>query len=234
MATEAIVEARNIGKRFGKGNATVDALTGASLSLFPGEMLMVRGPSGSGKTTLLSIMGLILRPTSGELFVGGCATTSLPERALPHLRATIFGFVFQSFNLFEPLTALENVVLGTRMKNPRTRPAEAEREARHLLEAVGLKHRMNHHPADMSGGEKQRVAIARALGGGPHAILADEPTAALDTKSALGVVELLQQCTQVQKRGVVVVTHDPRLDRFADRVVVVEDGRILSTEGTGS
>ncbi len=234
MADEPIVEARNIGKRYGKGEATVHALTDASLALHPGEILIVRGPSGSGKTTLLSIMGLILRPTSGELFVDGRATTQLPERALPHLRATVFGFIFQGFNLFDPLTALENVVLGTRMKNPRIRPAEANREARQLLEAVGLQHRMDHHPADMSGGEKQRVAIARALGGGPKAILADEPTAALDTKSALGVVELLQHLAKEKQRGVVVVTHDQRLDRYADRVVVVQDGRILSEEGTRS
>jgi putative ABC transport system ATP-binding protein len=234
MANEVIVEARNIGKRYGKGDAAVDALTDASLAIHSGEILIVRGPSGSGKTTLLSIMGLILRPTSGELFVDGQATSHLPESALPHLRATVFGFIFQGFNLFEPLTALENVVLGTRMKNPRGRPAEAEREARQLLEAVGLKHRMNHHPGDMSGGEKQRVAIARALGGGPKAILADEPTAALDTKSALGVVELLQHLAKEKGRGVVVVTHDQRLDRFADRVVVVQDGRILSGERTGS
>lgn len=228
MANQPIVEARNIGKRYGKGDATVHALTDASLALCPGEILIVRGPSGSGKTTLLSILGLILRPTSGELFVDGHATTQLPERALPHLRATVFGFVFQGFNLFEPLTALENVVLGTRMKNPRARTSEVEHEARQLLEAVGLKHRMNHHPGDMSGGEKQRVAIARALGGKPQAVLADEPTAALDTKSALGVVELLQNLAKEKQRGVVVVTHDPRLDRYADRVVVVQDGRILS------
>ena len=228
MDSEAIVEARNIGKRYGKGDATVHALTDASLTLHPGEIVIVRGPSGSGKTTLLSVMGLILRPTSGELLVEGQDTTKLPERALPHLRATVFGFIFQGFNLFEPLTALENVVLGTRMKNPKRRSSEAEQEARQLLEAVGLKHRMHHHPADMSGGEKQRVAIARALGGGPRAVLADEPTAALDTKSALGVVELLQHLAKEKRRGVVVVTHDQRLDQYADRVVVVQDGRILS------
>lgn len=228
MANDAIVEARKIGKRYGMRDATVHALTDADIALHPGEIVVIQGPSGSGKTTLLSILGLLLRPTTGELLVDGQSTEQLPENALPRLRATIFGFVFQGFNLFEPLTALENVVLGTRMKNPRTRPAEAESEARQLLEAVGLKHRMDHHPADMSGGEKQRVAIARALGGGPRAILADEPTAALDTRSALGVVELLQHLAKERGRGVVVVTHDARLDRYADRVVIVQDGRILS------
>jgi putative ABC transport system ATP-binding protein len=228
MAKEAIVEARNVGKRYGEGDAAVDALTNASLSVFPEEILIIQGPSGSGKTTLLSILGLLLHPTTGQLFVGGRDTTCLPEKALPHLRATVFGFVFQGFNLFDPLTALENVVLGTRMKNPRTTAQEADRDARQLLEAVGLKHRLHHHPRNMSGGEKQRVAIARALGGGPQAILADEPTAALDTKSALGVIELLQHLAKEKQRGVVVVTHDHRLDRYADRVVVVQDGRILS------
>ena len=225
---EVIVEARDIGKRYGEGAAAVDALSKANLSVHPGEVLIIQGPSGSGKTTLLSILGLLLRPTAGELLVDGRATTSLPESALPRIRATTFGFVFQGFNLFEPLTAIENVVLGTRMKNPRTRAKDAEEEACHLLEAVGLKHRMHHLPRDMSGGEKQRVAIARALGGSPRAILADEPTAALDSKTALGVIELLQHLAKEKNRGVVVVTHDHRLDPYADRVVVVEDGRILS------
>ena len=223
-----IVEARNVGKRYGEGAAAVEALSNANLAVHPGEVLIIQGPSGSGKTTLLSILGLILRPTAGELFVDGRDTTCLPESALPRIRAKTFGFVFQGFNLFDPLTALENVVLGTRMKNPRTHPQEAEREARNLLEAVGLQRRMHHLPGDMSGGEKQRVAIARALGGGPRAILADEPTAALDSKTALGVIELLQRLAKEEQRGVVVVTHDHRLDRYADRVAVVEDGRILS------
>ena len=229
MATDVIVEAKNIGKRYGEGDAAVDALTNANLTIHPGEVLVIQGPSGSGKTTLLSIMGLLLRPTTGELFVHGQPTAHLPERDLPNLRATVFGFVFQGFYLFAPLTALENVVLGTRMKNPKISSAEAEREATQLLEAVGLKHRLHHHPANMSGGEKQRVAIARALGGGPQAILADEPTAALDTKSALGVVELLQHLAKERHRAVVLVTHDHRLDRYADRVVIVEDGQIMSS-----
>lgn len=227
-ATTPVASVARVTKVFGEGETRVTALAEADLAVHPGEILLIEGPSGSGKTTLISILGLLLRPTSGAVFVRGQDVTTLPERELPRIRAETFGFVFQGFNLFPALTALENVALAIKMKDPRRR--DAVREARRLLVAVGLETRMHHLPANLSGGQKQRVAIARALGGDPPLILGDEPTAALDTKTALGVMELLRTLATEQGRAVVVVTHDPRLERFADRVARVEDGAVVAVE----
>lgn len=216
------------GKIYGAGETAVTALADASLDILPGEVTLVEGPSGSGKTTLISILGLLLKPTSGEVWIEGKNVAGLTERDLPPLRARNFGFVFQGFNLFPALTALDNVAMAIQMKDPRAkRPRD---EARRLLELVGLGARAHHLPGDLSGGQKQRVAIARALGGNPPIIVGDEPTAALDTKTALSVMELLRELASDHGRAVVVVTHDPRLERFADRVVRVEDGRIHSID----
>jgi putative ABC transport system ATP-binding protein len=217
-----------VGKTYGSGEHAVTALSNATLEIHPGEVMLIEGPSGSGKTTLISILGLLLTPTSGEVWIEGRNVAGLGERELPGLRARNFGFVFQGFNLFPALTALENVTIAIQMKNGRAkRPAE---EAKRLLELVGLGPRLHHLPADLSGGQKQRVAIARALGGNPPIIVGDEPTAALDTKTALSVMELLRELASRDGRSVVVVTHDPRLERFADRVVRVEDGFIQSVD----
>ena len=213
-----------IAKTYGSGENAVAALSNATLDIRAGEVTLIEGPSGSGKTTLISILGLLLTPTAGEVWLEGRNVAGLGERALPALRARNFGFVFQGFNLFPALSALENVAIAIRMKNPRER--HADREARRLLEQVGLGSRAHHLPADLSGGQKQRVAIARALGGDPPILVGDEPTAALDTKTALSVMELLRELADRAGRAVVVVTHDPRLERFADRVVRVEDGQI--------
>jgi putative ABC transport system ATP-binding protein len=216
------------GKIYGAGETAVTALADASLDILPGEVTLIEGPSGSGKTTLISILGLLLKPTSGEVWIEGKNVAGLTERDLPPLRARNFGFVFQGFNLFPALTALDNVAMAIQMKDPRAkRPRD---EARRLLDLVGLGARAHHLPGDLSGGQKQRVAIARALGGNPPIIVGDEPTAALDTKTALSVMELLRQLASDHGRAVVVVTHDPRLERFADRVVRVEDGRIHSID----
>ncbi|HEU4610874.1 MAG TPA: ABC transporter ATP-binding protein [Kofleriaceae bacterium] len=216
------------GKIYGAGETAVTALADASLDIVPGEVTLIEGPSGSGKTTLISILGLLLKPTSGEVWIEGKNVAGLTERDLPPLRARNFGFVFQGFNLFPALTALDNVAMAIQMKDPRAkRPRD---EARRLLDMVGLGARAHHLPGDLSGGQKQRVAIARALGGNPPIIVGDEPTAALDTKTALSVMELLRELASDHGRAVVVVTHDPRLERFADRVVRVEDGRIHSID----
>jgi putative ABC transport system ATP-binding protein len=217
-----VISLRDISKVYGGGETAVRALHGANLDVLPGELLLVEGPSGSGKTTLVSILGLLLRPTSGRIWVGERDITALPDRALPDIRATTFGFVFQGFNLFPALTALDNVALGIRVKDRSRRDPSAE--ALRLLAAVGLESRADHLPANLSGGQKQRVAIARALGGDPEVIVGDEPTAALDTKTALGVMDLLRGLVKERGKSVVVVTHDPRLERYADRVVRVEDG----------
>ncbi len=230
MSTTAtpVASLAQISKTYGEGEMAVTALSDADLAVYPGEILLIEGPSGSGKTTLISILGLLLKPSSGSVFVDGVNVSALPERALPAIRAKTFGFVFQGFNLFPALSALENVALAIKMKNPRAR--DADLQARRLLAAVGLETRMHHLPANLSGGQKQRVAIARALGGDPAIILGDEPTAALDTKTALGVMDLLRELATAQQRAVVVVTHDPRLERFADRVARVEDGRVVAVE----
>src|SRR5574338_825876 len=212
------------GKIYGAGETSVTALADASRDIVPGGVTLIEGPSGSGKTTLISILGLLLKPTSGEVWIEGSNVAGLTERDLPPLRARNFGFVFQGFNLFPALTALDNVAMAIQMKDPRVkRPRD---EARRLLELVGLGPRAHHLPGDLSGGRKQRVAMARALGGNPPIIVGDEPTAALDTKTALSVMELLRELASSQGRAVVVVTHDPRLERFADRVIHVEDGHI--------
>jgi putative ABC transport system ATP-binding protein len=216
------------GKIYGSGEQAVTALADASLDILPGEVTLIEGPSGSGKTTLISILGLLLKPTSGEVWIEGKNVAGLTERDLPALRARNFGFVFQGFNLFPALTALDNVAIGIQMKNPKAKDPRGE--ARRLLDLVGMSARADRLPADMSGGQKQRVAIARALGGNPPIIVGDEPTAALDTKTALSVMELLRELASEHGRAVVVVTHDPRLERFADRVVRVEDGRISSID----
>ncbi len=226
MTSSPLAQLRRVSKTFGTGENAVAALINADLSIHAGEVVLIEGPSGSGKTTLISILGLLLKPSGGEVVVGGRDTTRLGERDLPGLRASTFGFVFQGFNLFPALTAAENVALAIRMKDPRAK--DPDRQARALLDQVGLGNRAHHLPADLSGGQKQRVAIARALGGDPTIVVGDEPTAALDTKTALGVMELLRRLATDQGRAVVVVTHDPRLERFADRVVRVEDGRIES------
>jgi len=215
-----------VGKIYGRGETAVAALSGATLDIRAGEVTLIEGPSGSGKTTLISILGLLLTPTSGEIWLEGRNVAGLGERQLPPLRARNFGFVFQGFNLFPALTALENVAMALQMKDGRVKNPRAE--ATRLLELVGLGPRMHHLPEDLSGGQKQRVAIARALAGNPPILVGDEPTAALDTKTALSVMELLRDLATAHRRAVVVVTHDPRLERFADRVVRVEDGHIVT------
>ena len=217
------------GKTYGSGENAVAALAEATLDIHAGEVTLIEGPSGSGKTTLISILGLLLKPTAGEVWLEGKNVATLTERDLPPLRARNFGFVFQGFNLFPALTALDNVAMAIQMKDPRAK--QPREEARRLLELVGLGSRAHHLPADLSGGQKQRVAIARALGGNPPIIIGDEPTAALDTKTALSVMELLRALATDRGRAVVVVTHDPRLERFADRVVRVEDGHIAAIDG---
>jgi putative ABC transport system ATP-binding protein len=223
----SMISVKNVSKTYAEGTASVRALESASLEVEGGEIVLLMGPSGSGKTTLLSIMGCILRPTSGEVRVGGRVVSNLTERELPEVRLRNIGFVFQGFNLFPTLTAQENVELTLDVMGVSRR--DARRRAEELIERVGLSDRRNAFPADMSGGQKQRVAIARALAGDPEIILADEPTAALDTQSGRNVTELLRELAHDRGRAVIVVTHDPRLVDFGDRIVHIEDGR-TSTE----
>ena len=185
---------------------------------------MLMGPSGSGKTTLLSIMGCILRPTSGSVRIRGREVSLLKERELPRVRLRHVGFIFQSFNLFRALTATENVALPLELNG--VGKSEARLRAAALLDAVGLTARAQARPGELSGGEKQRVAIARALIGEPDLVLADEPTAALDSRSGRAVLGVLRDLSRAQGRAVVIVSHDNRATAFVDRVVYIEDGRI--------
>jgi putative ABC transport system ATP-binding protein len=224
----AVLEGVNLTKTYAQGEAAVCAIESVTLDLRRGELALIAGPSGSGKTTLLSILGCILRPTSGSLRVLGDEITTLPERELPAIRRERIGFVFQSFNLFPTLTALQNVELALDLKGWSGRLAR--NRAGTLLEEVGLAAKAHAYPADLSGGQKQRVAIARALAGDPPIILADEPTAALDSHSGRLVMDLLQRLAHERGRAVAIVTHDNRMLGYADRMVTMEDGRIATDE----
>ena len=182
------------------------------------------GASGSGKTTLLSIMGCILRATSGSVRIRGEEVSHLKERQLPSIRLAHIGFIFQGFNLFPALTAGENVEYIGSLKG--LHKAEARRRTESLFEQVGLAEKYNAFPEDLSGGQKQRVAIARALAGDPEIILADEPTAALDSQSGRTVIEMLAALAHDRGRAVVIVTHDNRIVEFADRIINIEDGKV--------
>jgi len=222
------IEVRNLVKTYGAGETAVHALKQVDLDVNEGELLLLMGASGSGKTTLISIVGCILSATSGSCKIRGTETVGLPQNKLPKLRLENIGFIFQGFNLFPALTALENVEIALDLKNVRT--GEAKRRAAELLERVGLADKLKSYPADLSGGQKQRVAIARALAGEPHIILADEPTAALDSVSGKLIMDLLQELAHEQNRAVVVVTHDNRIFDYADRIVHIEDGSISEQE----
>lgn len=223
---KVVLEIRSATKIYGEGAGRVVALEAASLTLSSEELLLIMGPSGSGKTTLLSIMGCILRPTRGSVLVDNRDAGTLSERELAELRRRYFGFVFQSFNLFGSLTAQENVELALRLKGT---PAQSIRhDAAALLERVGLARRAHAYPRDLSGGEKQRTAIARALAGDPPIILADEPTANLDSKTGHGILELLRSRAREFHKAVAIVTHDPKVEEMAHRIIYMEDGRLKS------
>jgi putative ABC transport system ATP-binding protein len=219
-----ILETRAASKTYGEGAAKVLALESASVTLAQGEVLLIMGPSGSGKTTLLSIMGCILRPTSGDVLVHGRNIGACNERELANIRRRYFGFVFQSFNLFSSLTAQENVEVVLRMKGRSKQKVHAE--AASLLERVGLAKRAHAYPRDLSGGEKQRTAIARALAGDPPIILADEPTANLDSRTGRGILQLLRDHANELHKAVAIVSHDPKVEEMAHRVIYLEDGRL--------
>lgn len=218
------IAVRELVKTYTEGASVVAAIRGVDLDVYPGEVVMLVGPSGSGKTTLLSLMGCILSATSGSVRIAGKEVGQLGEKELPRIRLQHIGFVFQGFNLFPTLTAGENVELMLDLKGQRGEAAHAR--ARDLLEQVGLGEKHASFPSDLSGGQKQRVAVARALAGDPEIVLADEPTAALDSKTGSNVMEMMRRLAHERGRAVAVVTHDSRVMRFADRTVRIEDGLI--------
>jgi putative ABC transport system ATP-binding protein len=218
------IEVRSVSKIYGDGAAAVHALSEVSVDVARGEVTLLVGPSGSGKTTLLSIMGAILRPTRGSVRIAGEEIVGLRESALPRIRLQHIGFVFQGFNLFPALTVVENVALALDIRGIAARAAH--RRASEMLDRVGLGDKLKSMPADLSGGQKQRVAIARALVGEPSIVLADEPTAALDSHVGRTVMDLLRSLAHDQGRAVAIVTHDNRVFDYADRIVHIQDGRL--------
>jgi putative ABC transport system ATP-binding protein len=225
--TEPVMEATNVVKFLGDSAGKVHALKGVSISLASGELALLMGPSGSGKTTLLSILGCIMSPSQGSIRICGHSTADLEPEELAKLRRKYIGFVFQSYHLFPTLTALDNVRLALDVRGIRFR---AIKRARSALAAVGLSHKCNALPQELSGGEQQRVAIARAIVGRPAVILADEPTAALDRENGHSTMALLADIAKAPDCGVLVVTHDPRILPFADRIVRIEDGHLVGEE----
>lgn len=223
--SEEIVRLENVNKIYKTGDTTITALDSTSISFYSNKLTLIMGPSGSGKTTLLSILGCVIYPTTGKVFYKNKEITTWSEDQLADLRLKEIGFVFQQFNLIEPLNALENVMQplilqGVSFQLAQNRSIEA-------LESVGLADRMKNLPKKLSGGQKQRVAIARALVTDPSMILCDEPTASLDAKSAQVIMTELKQLSQTGK-AVIIVTHDLRLREFADQIIYVEEG-IVST-----
>ena len=221
-----VLEAREVRKTFEEGSQKVEVLRGVSMDVAAGEVVALEGPSGSGKTTLLSILGCILTPTSGEVVVAGETIDPTRPGRLRDVRRRSIGFVFQQYNLFPALTALENVEYALNVKGRRGGAAHAEAEA--ALVRVGLADRLHFLPRDLSGGQKQRVAIARALAGAPEVLLADEPTANLDTAAGASVLELFRDLARRESRGLLIVTHDPKVRQIADRVVGIRDGRLAA------
>lgn len=229
--TGIMIEATEIVKVLGEGAGRVDALRGIDLSLAGGELTLLMGPSGSGKTTLLSVLGCMLSPTSGTVRIRGLSTTGLGPEQLAELRRDNVGFVFQSYHLFPTLTAAENVRLALDVRGDRSQLARIK--ADNALATVGLSHKASAFPRELSGGEQQRVAVARAIVGDASVILADEPTAALDSENGHAVMTVLAEIAKDPARALFIVTHDPRIMQFADRILRIEDGRIVSDQRGG-
>src|SRR5436190_21325743 len=217
----SILHTRNIEKHFTEGRETFPVLRGIDFDVERGEIVSLEGPSGSGKTTFLSILGCILTPSSGDVVIDG---QTVDAKRLADIRKRSLGFVFQQFNLFPSLTAVENVEYALNVKG--IRGSDARTEANRVIEAVELTDRKHFLPRDLSGGQKQRVAIARALAGSAPILLADEPTANLDSTVGTQVLEMFRTLAKQENRALVIVTHDPKVRQIADRVVQIRDGQL--------
>jgi putative ABC transport system ATP-binding protein len=228
MKNNVVIEAADVVKALGEGAGRVLALKGVTIALAGGELTLLMGPSGSGKTTLLSVLGCLLSPTQGMVKIRGRTVTGAGAEELARLRRENIGFIFQSYHLFPTLMAEENVRLPLDVRGERTQAALTK--AREALAAVGLSHKLKSFPRDLSGGEQQRVAIARAIVGDPAVVLADEPTAALDSENGMAIMSVLAGIAKEKARAVFVVTHDPRILPFADRIVRIEDGLLVGDE----
>ncbi|PZM67213.1 ABC transporter ATP-binding protein [Paenibacillus dendritiformis] len=230
MTAKLVLE--NINKQYGEGDTTVMALKNVSLQVDEGEFVAVVGPSGSGKSTFLSIAGALLTPTSGRLLINGSDIANISARRLNRVRLEHIGFVFQSSNLVPYLTVLDQLMLIGKLGRQGKR--EAEQKAVQLLSEVGLEHRLHHYPDKLSGGERQRVTIARALMNDPGVILADEPTASLDSTRGRAVVEMLASEVRSRRKAAVMVTHDERVLDLCDRVITIKDGMLSEEKRPGA
>ncbi len=220
-----MLETRDLTKIFQVGEASVRAVDGVSLTVAEGESVAIMGPSGSGKTTLISCLGCLTRPTSGEIFLnGGKAIDYKKQGNLARIRRHEMGFIFQNFNLIPFLSALENVCVT--LENVGIKGKTAKRRAQALMDSVGLLERQNHLPNQLSGGEQQRVSIARALAGDPKIILADEPTANLDTDRGKEIMAILETLCRKRGKTLICVTHDQRMVKHVDRVLKMVDGKL--------
>jgi putative ABC transport system ATP-binding protein len=222
----AIVSCRDLSRRFGEGEAAVDALRGVTLDFPKGQLTAIVGPSGSGKSTLMHLLAGLDKPTGGHAWIDGVEVTALDDKGLTALRREKLGFIFQFFNLVPVLNAEENIELPLKIAGRDIDPGWRDR----LLDTIGLTDRASHRPSELSGGQQQRVAIARALIARPAVIFADEPTGNLDSKSGGGVLELLRTSADEFGQTVVMVTHDPKVAAYADRVIVLADGQVAADQ----
>jgi ABC-type lipoprotein export system ATPase subunit len=229
---EKILSIRDVYRTYNICKTKIDVLRGVNLEVQKGEWLALLGISGSGKTTLLNLVGCLEKPDKGSIEYDNILLTKLSRPARTNLRKTKFGFIFQAYHLLPELTVLENVKLAAMLNGKNVRTAAAA--AKKLLVQVGLQHRLKHKPGELSGGEQQRAAIARALVNEPELILADEPTGNLDSKTGLGILEILKELHANYSKTIIMVTHNREIADFADRTVVIKDGIIQKFENSAS
>ena len=228
MTNEPIISARALARRYPMGKSFVDALRGVDLEVQPGEFVSLVGPSGSGKSTLLHLVGGLVRPTGGEIWVNGLELGRSSDKQLVRYRRDTLGFIFQSFNLMPVRTAAENVEVPLMLAN--VPPRQRRERALAILAQLGLRERADHRPSELSGGEQQRVAVARALANRPRLILADEPTGNLDSATGADLMGMLQSLVRDEGLTLLLVTHDSGVARYADRIVHLRDGQVQRIE----
>ena len=223
---ETVIKLENVWKKFKLGDENLSILKGVNLEITSGSFVTIMGPSGSGKSTLMYLLGLLDVPTEGKILLSGQDVSRFSEDRLAQVRGEKIGFIFQQFNLLQNLTALENVMLPMVFQG--ITEGERIKKAKALLDSVDLEHRINHKPKEMSGGEQQRIAIARSLVNDPEILIADEPTGNLDSTTGKTVMGILTKLHEVQKKTIVVVTHDPNIAKYSQNVIHIQDGQIVA------
>ncbi len=226
--SEPIIKLENVTKTYNLGEVSLNILKGINLEIYPGSFVSIMGPSGSGKSTLMYLTGVLDTPTSGKIFLNGKDISGLSENELARVRGKRIGFVFQQFNLLSNLSAIENVVLPMIFQG--IRHDERIERAKKLLTSLGMSQRMNHRPTELSGGEQQRIAIARSLANNPEIIIADEPTGNLDSKTGKMIMDILVDFHKRENKTIVVVTHDPNIASYSEKIIRLKDGQIDESE----